>query len=85
MFESIDVSNTNASKEWIIWHYQCFSDKWFKFQSFVFNGYHSLLIISIDINSIHSVDYRFIIVEITKAEAIHLLRNADLIDKNGTL
>ena len=48
------------------------------------------MIMSVDINSIvilniHGVDTRYIIVGITKSEAIHLLRNADFSEKHGSL
>ena len=47
----------------MIYHNQNFLDKGFKFQSSVCNGYHDVLIMSIDINSItilniHGIDYR---------------------------
>ena len=84
------VNKTSASKNCIICHYLYFLGKGFRFQPVVCNGYHDILAMSIDVNSIailnvHGVDYRCIINEISKSEAINLFRNADLSEKGGTL
>ena len=67
----IDVNKTSASKECIICHYWYFSDKRFRFQPAVCNGYHDVLmsiyINSIAILNIHGVDYRCIINGIGKS------------------
>ena len=79
------VNKSSASEECIICHYWYFLVKGFKF-----NGCHNVLMMSIDINSIvilniYGVDYRCIIVGISKIEAINLLKNADLREKSGSL
>ena len=45
--EGDDVNKTIASKECDLWHYWCFLDYSFKFQTNVCNRFHDLLIISI--------------------------------------
>ena len=70
--EGIDINKTSASKERNICDYWYFLDKWFKFQPYVCNGCHDvlmtstyLLMISIDdmnlsntaVININSVDY----------------------------
>ena len=41
--EGIDVNKTSKSKEWDICHYWLFLNKGLKFQSYVCNGCHDLL------------------------------------------
>ena len=43
MSEGTDVNKTSESKEWDICHYWHFLDKGFKFQTYVCNGCHDLL------------------------------------------
>ena len=69
--EVIDVNKTSTAKKGVIYHNQNFLDKGFKFQSSVCNGYHDVLMMSIDINSIailniHGIDYRCIFFGISK-------------------
>ena len=63
--ESTDVNKTRASKKCIICHYWYFLQRGFTFQSSACNGYHDVLIISVDINIISVLnmhgDYYFII------------------------
>ena len=88
--ETIDVNQTSASNECITCHYWHFLDKAFKFQSSVHNSCYDVLMMSIDINSIatlnnHGVDYYCIIIGISKREAINVLRNADLSENSRSL
>ena len=62
----------------------------FRFQTNVCSRSHDLLMISIHlsditISSIKIGDYRCIISRISKNEAINLMQNTDLTEKNGTL
>ena len=62
----------------------------FKFQQNVCNRCHDLLMMSINlsniaISNIKGSDYFCVISLISKNEAIHLLQNADLTGKKGTL
>ena len=47
--EAIDVNKTSESKECDICHYWYFSNKGFKFQSYVCNRYHDLLMLSMNL------------------------------------
>ena len=79
--KSIDVNNTNESKECNICHYWYFLDKRFNFQPDVCNGCNDVLM-SINLNdiailNIHDVYYRCIIIGISKIKAINLMQNID--------
>ena len=74
----IDVNKTSKSKEFDICYYWYFLDKWFKFQTYVCNRYHDLLMMSMKLNNIYifnikNTDYRCIISEISKGVAIKFL------------
>ena len=61
----------------------------FKFQSYVCNGCHDVLMMSINLNdiailNISNADYCCIISGISKTGAVNLLKNADLTEKGGT-
>ena len=78
----IDPTKSNKSKECIIFHYWFFNHR-FKFQDSVCNGCHNLTMLSpnirdIDIITTKNVDYRCIIHNISKSEAINLLKNSVL-------
>ena len=75
--EGIYVNKTSASKACIICHFCYFLG--LKFQPYVCNGCHDLLVMSMNINgiailNIHHVDYPCIIKGISKCEAINLLK-----------
>lgn len=60
------------------------------FQKTVCNGCHDILLMSIDISSIVTLNiqdayYRFVIFGITKSEDINLLRNTNLCEINRSL
>ena len=70
-----------------IWYFLNYS---FKFQPNVCNRYHDLLMISMNLNDIAILnnkdsDYHCIISLISKSEAIKLMQNADLTEKNRKL
>ena len=72
-----------------VYHYCCFSDKWFKFQPGVCNGCHDVLMMSMKLSdiailNIHSADYHCIIIRISKSETINLLQNVDSSKKSKT-
>ena len=88
--EGIDVNKTSASKECDICHYWYFLNKGFKFQPYVCNRCHDLLMMSMNLSNIYilnikNVDYRCIISGINKSEAINLLQNTDLTEESRTL
>ena len=84
--EEIDVNKTVKSKEWDIYYYWCILRKGFKFQAYVWNRYHDLLMMSISlcnmaVLNIKNADYCCIISAISKNEIIDLMQNADLTEK----
>ena len=66
-----------------------FLDKVLKIQLYACNGYHDVLMMSMNLSditilNINSVDYRCSINEISKSEAINLMQNIDLSEKIRT-
>ena len=85
-YDRIDVNKTSKSKECNICHYWYFLNKGFKFQPSVCNGYHDLLMMSLNLSNIailniKGADYRCIISAASKSEAINLMKNNDLTKK----
>ena len=84
--ERIDPTESNRSKEGgTICHYWFFNHG-FRFQDSVCNGCHDLTMSSVNISDIaiitvKNVDYRCIIHNISKSEAINLLKNSVLEDR----
>ena len=81
--EAIDVGKTSASKQCNICYYWYFLDKGFKFQPYVCNGCHDLLMMSTKLNNIavlniNSVNYPCIIKGISKNEAKNFMQNINL-------
>ena len=69
--EGIDINETSESKECNICHYCFFLDKGFKFQPNVCDGYHDLLMMSMNLSDIGILNikdsyYLFIIRELAK-------------------
>ena len=91
--EGIDMSITSASKECDIFIFWYFLNKGFKFQIHVFNKYHDLLMMSMNLSNIailkiKSADYLCIITGISYKivnEAIELLQNIALTGNSGKL
>ena len=88
--EGIDVKKMSKSKECDICHHRYFLDKGFKFQSNISNGYHDVLMVSMNLSdvavlNIHNADYCCIISGISKSGAINLMQNIDLAKRIGTL
>ena len=83
--EVILVNKTSESKECGICPYWYFLKKDFKFEANVCNRCRDLLTMSVNLSdiavlNIKSADYRFIIIQISKNEAINVMKNADLIE-----
>ena len=81
-----NVNKTSKSKkcDWYFLH------KDFNFQTHVYNGYHNLLMISMNISdiailNIKSADYCCIISRISNSESKNLMQNIDLTEKSWTL
>ena len=85
----IDINKASVSNEWNICHYWYFLDKGFKFQLDVCDWCHDVLKMSINLSdiailNIHSADYCCIISKFSKREAVNLMQNIDLTEKNET-
>ena len=78
--EETDLAKSNNSKEWMIFHYWFFKQG-FEFQDSVCNGMLSVNISDIAIITVKNVDYRCNIHNISKSEAINLLKNSVLEDR----
>ena len=83
--EGIDLAKSNNSKECMTYHYW-FSNHGFELQDVVCNGCHDLTMLIVNISNIviiniTNVDYRYIIHNINKSEAINLLDNSALEDR----
>ena len=79
--EGIDINKTSTSKVWYL-SLLVFLNKGFKFQTYVCNRCHDLLMLSMNLNNIaifkiKNGDYRCIITETSKSEAINLIKNTD--------
>ena len=81
--EGIHIDKTSASKACDICHNWYFLDKGFKFQPYVCNGCHHVLMMSMNLSeiavlNINGADYGRIITGISKSETINLMQNIDL-------
>ena len=77
--KGIDLNKSNNSKEGFICHYWCFNHR-FKFPDSVCNGCHKLTMLSLIISDItiitaKNLDYLCTVYNISKSEAINLLKN----------
>ena len=88
--EGIDIDKTNKSKECDICHYWCFLDKNFNYENYLCNGCHDLMQKAMSFNDIAIVsikgnDYRIHFWYMNKNDAIVLMTNSNLKNKNGIL
>ena len=88
--EGIDTDKTSASKECNICHYWYCLDKNFNYDSYLCNGCHDLMqkamsFKNVVIVSIKGNDYRIHFSYISKNDAIALMTNSNLNDKNRVL
>ena len=88
--EGIDTDKTSASKECSICHYWYFLDKNFNYDPYLYNGCHDLnakpmSFKNVAIVSIKGNDYRIHFYYISKNDAITLMTNSNLNDKNEVL
>ena len=88
--EGTNIKKTSTTKECDIYHYWYFIDYSFKFQPNVCNRCHDLILMSMNLSdiailNIKNCNYRCIISLISKNEAINLIQNADLTEKNQNI
>ena len=84
--EGIDTDKTSVSKKCMLRHYWCFKDVGYKFQPYVFNGCHAVSMMAYELKNIEilnakGLDYRYILWDISKNDAINRLNNSMLEDK----
>ena len=84
--EGIDVNQTSSSKDCDICHYRCFLGEGFTFQLDACNGCHEALMMSMNLSDIailyiHRANYRCIISKVSKSDAVNLMQNIDLSEK----
>ena len=88
--ERIDIDKTNKSKECDICHYWYLLDKNFNYEKYLCNGCHDLIQKAMSFNdvaiaSIKGNDCRIQFWYMSKNDAIVLMTNSNLKDKNGIL
>ena len=86
--EGIDANKTSASKECDICHYWYFKDISFWFDSYLCNGCHDLMQKAMGFNDVAIVyvkgsAYRIHFWYMSKDDAISIMNNSNLVDKNG--
>ena len=84
--EGIDINKTSASKQCDICYYWYFKNVGYKFQSYVCNGCHSILMMAYELKNIailnaKGVDYRCILWGVSQNDAINGLNNSVIKDK----
>ena len=90
ILEGIDTDKTSASKECSICHYWYFLNKNFNYDPYLCNGCHDVIqkamsFKNVAIVSLKGNDYRIHFSYISKNDAIALMTNSNLNDKNGVL
>ena len=88
--EGIDINKTNASKQRDICHYWYFSDKYFNYERYLYNGFHDLIQKSMSFNDVAIVSikgngYRIHFWYMSKNDAISIMNNSNLNEKIGLL
>ena len=84
--EGIDTNETSASKECMLFHYWYFKDVGFRFEPHVCNKCRYVLVTayklkSIAILNVKKADFRYILLGISRDEAVNSLKNSALEDK----
>ena len=85
--EGIDMNKISASKECDICHYWYFFDKKINYEPYVCNGCHDFIqkamnFNDVDVVSITGNDYRIHFWYMSKDEAVTLMTDSNLSDKN---
>ena len=87
--EGTDINKPDKSKECMICHYWYFKDIGYKYEPHVCNGCHNFSMVVYDLNdfivlNIKGVDYRCYVFNMSKSDAITLLKNS-VLDNKGVL
>ena len=81
--EGINIDKTSALKACDICHYWSFLKIGFRFQPYLGNRCHDLLMMSMTLSDIpKGTDYCCILTEISKSERINLMQGIDVTEKN---
>ena len=86
--EGIDTNKTSASKECMLCHYWYFKDVGFRFEPHVCNKFHDVLMTAYELKNIailhvRGVNFRCILWDISRDEAVNRLNNSVLEDKGS--
>ena len=86
--EGIDINKPNKSKEFMICHYWYFLDLNYIYEPEVCNGCHDMSMMAYELENIallnvKGVDYRCVIWNMTRNDAINRLSNSKLDDKGS--
>ena len=89
VLEGIDINKANKSKECMICHYWYFKDIGYKFEPYVCNKCHDISMMAYELENAailnkKDFDYRHVLRNMTRNDAINRLNNSKLDDK-GTL
>ena len=87
--EGIDINKTGTSKECIIYHYFYFKNVGYKLDPHVCSDCYDILMIACELKNfailnVKGVDYRCLLWDVTKNDAVNMMDNSKLGDK-GTL
>ena len=87
--EGIDINKTKKSKECMLCHYWYFKDAGYKFQPYLCNGCHTVSAMAYELKNIaisnaKAVDYRCILWNINRDEAVNRL-NDSVLENKGVL
>ena len=79
--EGIDINRSNESRECILCYYWYSKDILYKYEQYICNGCHNLLMVLYDLDNfmilnIKGVDYRCFVFNMSKNDAIKLLNNS---------
>ena len=88
--EGIDVNETSASKYYDICHFWYFKDIGFRYEPYLCNGCHNLIQKAVSFNDVaiayvNGSAYRIHFLYMSKDNAISIMNNSNLDDKNGVL
>ena len=89
MFQKELISINQINRTCMIWHYWYFKGIGYKFEPYVCNGCHDISVMAyglenIAILNVKGVDYRCVLWNMTRNDAINKVNNSELDDK-GTL
>ena len=88
--EGNDTNKTSASKKCDICHYWYFKNIGFKYEPYVCNGCHNISMMTYELKNIailnvKGVDYRCVLWNVSKNDAINRLSNSKLDDRDYRL